>query len=189
MPVFTPNFALPYPGPSDRPCDFSEQWCDFVESVETILDGVETTLDRIYPTIKIASIVVSTPTVFAVQVPIVFDTVFIDTARWVNTTTMDRIVPDIGGILTISGTVTLAFKAVAQDTMRIDGGPSSNVDFASHATGLVQPVGMTLVHEVYNMALFNPVTGFLALEFSDTAASTPVTVIRANLTAFWHSDV
>lgn len=79
MPSFTPNLNLPYPGPSDRPCEFDEQWCDFTEAVDSSLLTLERGLARTFPTIPVAilrqSKVVAVPNANAMP----FDTVTIDT--------------------------------------------------------------------------------------------------------------
>lgn len=40
MPV-TANFALPYPGALDEPCDFAQDWCAFTDATSTVLAGLQ----------------------------------------------------------------------------------------------------------------------------------------------------
>jgi hypothetical protein len=79
MPSITPIFELPYPAPSDAPCDFAEQWCDFTQAIDTVLLTFERGLARTVPTIPMAILrqtqIVSVPNV----APMPFDAVVVDT--------------------------------------------------------------------------------------------------------------
>lgn len=86
MPNTTLNFELPYPGPSDEPCDFPEQWCDFTNAIDAVLAGFQTTIDRTVPIIPVALLHQSESLVVVNGAAIPFDTLLVDTA---NMTDMD----------------------------------------------------------------------------------------------------
>lgn len=79
MPSLTPNFALPYPAPSDAPCDFAEQWCAFTAAVNDVFSTFEQGLARTVPAIPVAILrqtqVTSVPNLAAMP----FDAVVVDT--------------------------------------------------------------------------------------------------------------
>lgn len=80
MPSSTVNFALPYPAPTDQPCDFDEQWCDFTDAIDAVFAVFQAGIDRAYPTIPMAMVqqTVSRNILNLEDHP--FDTVAIDTA-------------------------------------------------------------------------------------------------------------
>lgn len=80
MPNTTTNFALPYPSPSDEPCDFPQQWCDFVDAIDNVLDGFQATVDRTVPVIPVALLQQTEPTTVTNGGAISFDTLLVDTA-------------------------------------------------------------------------------------------------------------
>lgn len=84
MPVLTPNFSLPVPGPLDAPCDFAQQWCDFTDSVQAVLDGFEAIANRTNPVVPLAKMEL----LHTVSVPsnsfIPFDTLTLNNAGMVN---------------------------------------------------------------------------------------------------------
>ena len=86
MPELTTNFHLPYPGGSDDPCDFAEQWCDFTQAIDTVFGTFQEAIDRTMPLVPAAIMQQTVPlSVFNLN-PIPFDTVLADTA---NMTDMD----------------------------------------------------------------------------------------------------
>ena len=84
MPNTTTNFALPYPAPSDEPCDFPQQWCDFTNAIDAVLDGFQTTIDRTVPVIPVALLQQSSPLFVVNGGAVPFDTLLVDTAGMVD---------------------------------------------------------------------------------------------------------
>jgi hypothetical protein len=84
MPILTPNFLLPVPGPLDEPCDFAEQWCDFTDSVQVVLDRFEAVADRTNPVVPLAKMEVTTPVTIAETSTIPYDTLTLNNAGMVN---------------------------------------------------------------------------------------------------------
>lgn len=80
MPSNTPNFNLPYPNGSDRPCDFAEQWCDFTDSMNNVLALFQSGIDRANPVVPAAMLRISTPREIITLNLIPFDEVVFDTA-------------------------------------------------------------------------------------------------------------
>lgn len=91
MPNFTPTYMLPYPAPSDSPCTLSDTWCDFATAVDGQFDALDTILDRTATTVPMAMIatsglVITTNSAAAGNIPIVYDTVLVDTDNMVDLT-------------------------------------------------------------------------------------------------------
>lgn len=192
MPDFTANFALPYPSSVDEPCDFAEQWCDFTDAVEGVLDAVQASVDRIYPVIRVSILRLSEVTTFAggAGTPIVYDTVDIDTPGWVDTVSMDRIVPDIGGFIGATTHVNFVGKAVDQFQVDLRTGDSTLVnDVNVFTTAAAALMGTYYSTESYSMSAFDYTNGFFHTRIDDTSADTPMSVNWATMSVYWHSDV
>lgn len=84
MPILTPNFSLPVPGPLDEPCDFPEQWCDFTAAVQTVLDGYEAIADRTNPVVPLAKMELLNTVAIAETSNIPFDTLTLNNAGMVD---------------------------------------------------------------------------------------------------------
>lgn len=56
MPNTTVNFGLPYPAPSDDPCDFAQQWCEFTGAINDIMTTFQSGIDRAIPVVPAALI-------------------------------------------------------------------------------------------------------------------------------------
>lgn len=84
MPVLTPNFSLPVPGPLDAPCDFPAQWCDFTNSVQTVLDGFETIADRTNPVVPLAKMQLLNTVNLVETSTVPFDTLTLNNAGMVD---------------------------------------------------------------------------------------------------------
>lgn len=190
MPDHTANYALPYPSSVDRPCDFAQQWCDFTDAVEGVLAQVQESVDRIYPLIRISILRLSEATSFpgGSGTPIVYDTVDIDTPGWVDTVGMDKIIPDIGGYVTLLTHVNFAPKTVGQYRVDIDSSDFVTVNNVNiFNTTIIN--GTYTSWESYSMSAFDYTNGFFDTEIDDTSADTAMSVNWANLAVFWHSDV
>lgn len=84
MPVLTPNFSLPVPGPLDQPCDFPQQWCGFTDSVQTVLDSFESVADRTNPNVPMAKLELRNTVHLGIGSHIPFDTLTINNAGMVD---------------------------------------------------------------------------------------------------------
>jgi len=84
MPVLTPNFALPVPGPLDEPCDFPEQWCGFTDAVQAVLDTFETVANRTNPWVPLAQMRLTTSVVLVPQSNVPFDTLVLNNAGMID---------------------------------------------------------------------------------------------------------
>src|SRR5688500_14304081 len=76
----TPIFSLPYPGPSDAPCDFAEQWCDFTEAIDGVFTTFEAGIARTMPVIPLAIMRLTTVQLIPNLQRVPFDAVAADTA-------------------------------------------------------------------------------------------------------------
>lgn len=187
MPV-TPNFALPYPGPSDAPCDFAEQWCELSDAFQGVLDTFTAITQRTVPAIPAAQLTLSTPVTITDLNPIPFDGVSLDTAGWIDfdasrsTMTIDR-----AGIYVVNGrgetvptlnvvtTFTMAVVNSATGATVVDDSTQHNI--AGQQQGLA---GSVL------LAVTTPTTLYLTM--SSSVPDTLITVQKAALTVFWHAD-
>ena len=84
MPVLTPNFSLPVPGPLDEPCDFPEQWCGFTDAVQTVLDGFESVANRTNPWVPLAKLELRSTVTLPTNSAIPFDTLTLNNASMVD---------------------------------------------------------------------------------------------------------
>lgn len=84
MPVLTPNFLLPVPGPLDSPCDFATQWCDFITATQAVLDTFESVADRTNPVVPLAKMELRNRTLVADNTPVPFDTLTLNNANMVD---------------------------------------------------------------------------------------------------------
>lgn len=80
----TPLMGLLYPGPTDAPCDFDEQWCTFTAGIDAIFDKWQAGLQRAYPAIPAAVMQLTTDPATPVTIlnfnPVAFTEVVLDTA-------------------------------------------------------------------------------------------------------------
>lgn len=84
MPVFTPNFSLPVPGPLDAPCDFAEQWCAFTDATQVVLDEFQAIADRTNPVVPLAKLEMRETVVVQETSTIPFDTLTLNNANMVD---------------------------------------------------------------------------------------------------------
>lgn len=84
MPVLTPNFSLPVPGPLDAPCDFPQQWCDFTDAVQARLDTFEAVADRTNPAVPLAKMQLSRTVTLAETSTVPFDALTLNNANMVD---------------------------------------------------------------------------------------------------------
>lgn len=84
MPVLTPNYSLPVPGPLDEPCDFPEQWCGFTDAVQTVLDGFEAVANRTNPWVPLAKMELRNTVTLPANSAIPFDTLTLNNASMVD---------------------------------------------------------------------------------------------------------
>lgn len=188
MPNTTTNFALPYPAPSDEPCDFPQQWCDFTNAIDAVLDGFQTTIDRTVPVIPVALLQQSVPTTVINGGAIPFDTLLVDTA---GMTDMDNTPYQItirrtgrytvaGGLLcpTESPPFPPAFVGIGID--------EPGVNFATFDFGYVGP--NNILHLTASMPVATLTAGeeVILFLFRGSVGSFPIE--SAWLGVFWHSD-
>lgn len=183
MPLFTPNYALPYPAATDEPCDFAEQWCAFSDAFQAVLDGFVETAQRTIPAVPVARLLLSTPTVFTLGQEIRFDTLSVDTAGWVDFDADPAgITSQRGGYLYAVGNAQVPTSGVALREYWIDISNVTDQDGTNdngvagtvmglNTAGVVTPAGPTR----YALTINSTVTG-------------TVTVNSAALAVFWHSD-
>lgn len=84
MPVLTPSFSLPVPGPLDAPCDFPQQWCDFTNSVQGVLDGFESIANRTNPAVPLAKMQLTRTVTLAETSTVPFDALTLNNANMVD---------------------------------------------------------------------------------------------------------
>jgi len=187
MPSTTPNFALPYPSPSDEPCDFAEQWCDFTEAIDAVFATFQEAIDRTVPAIPIAAIRKTTASSVQNLVPVSFDTVLVDTA---NMTELD--------VDSFHITVTRRGRySIVGFLEKLSAGTPLN----SQITLLVGSDNFTILAGgierggafVYRFNAYTPVRSLEVGEqvrlYFNTGTTGSSTVNMASLSLAWHSDV
>ncbi len=201
MPNFTPNFNLPYPAPTDAPCDFDEQWCDFTDAVTSVLDGFQATVDRTYPVIPVAASGIKgfegalTSTPVQQSSPIPMQQALVDTAGWISSEIgLAFINPDIVAILTsvasaIFTTELLNTGFLFSNIITLPPlgasiiSSSSDLDRAGNSLGLAGQI---------NAADFpgqpEPRAFGARMRIVLGITSNPPDIVAANLALYWHSD-
>lgn len=187
MPNFTPGFALPYPDALDSPCDFAEQWCDFSAAFQEGLDGFQAILDRTNPTIPIARLLVTTPTTMTSGTRIIYDTLSVDTASWVDfDANPSTLIIDRGGIFVlIASATTLGIAGGVVYTLSIgvdDGITPAAVTNQRETTITGQSIAFNAV-ALIAVTVPTTISTTLSCDFGGTLA-----LERATLSVFWHSD-
>lgn len=185
MPSTTPNFALPYPSPSDEPCDFAEQWCDFTAAIDGIFGTFEAGIARTVPTVPLAILrcTVQQPVPNLQLIP--FDAVSADTASMTDINSYPYgITATRFGRYTVSGGLELGSSGLVnnQTTMSIRT-PAVSVSAGALDRGN---------SFIYRMNAFAPA---LTLNPGDKVEMTfnvgvdmNVTVFAAWLAVYWHAD-
>lgn len=185
MPSTTPNFALPYPSPSDEPCDFAEQWCDFTAAIDGIFGTFEAGIARTVPTVPLAILrcTVQQPVPNLQLIP--FDTVSADTASMTDINADPyNITATRFGRYTVSGGLELGSSGIVnnQTAMIIQ-----NPDFTITADALDRGNAF-----IYRTNGFMPTITLnpgekVGMTFN-VGGEMNVTVFAAWLAVYWHAD-
>lgn len=184
MPLYTPNFALPYPAPLDEPCDFAQQWCDLSSRFQTLLDGYHTIIDRTTPAIPVARLLITEPTSFSVNQELIFDTLSVDTAGWVDFDADPQgITVDRGGYYYLIANAAIPTLGVANAEYGLDISGIDDQD-ATIDNGVA---GTVMGLNTAGYSTINILTRFAVTVTSGTGTGT-VTVNSAMFSIFWHSD-
>lgn len=182
----TANFALPYPGALDEPCDFAQDWCAFTDATQLVLDGFQATADRVYPVQPVAKMQVTTLTTITNDSIVPFDTVTFSNAGWIdfdasNTTITvkrpGRFVAAFNAFMTTSLVANSRFQTrfglaplSEPDSWELDLAASS-VAFCANALY----VSASPSFDVY-------------IQLSNSSAVTTIEIIYASLSVYWHAD-
>jgi len=185
MTSLTTNYALPYPDGTNRPCDFAQDWCTFTDSVQSVIDGYQAIVDRTVPVIPIARLLVTTPVVMISDDEVVFDTVSVDTAGWVD---FDA---DPSGI-----TTDRAGRFVAHGWLRFKSGTLNNlVQVHIRYTDQIQnpddsyfdrATGFDTAGNTATLTALTAPTRWSMTAFNGNGAN--MTLQSAGFTVFWHAD-
>lgn len=183
MPLFTPNFALPYPDGTDAPCDFAEQWCAFSDAFQAGLDGSQAVVNRTNPAIPLARLEVTTSFTVNNSADIPFDTLSADTANFVDfdadptSITINR-----GGIyIVVANAETLTQAGSTQYNMFLNTGTTSINDQQEVAV-VPQSIG-------FSASVIKPVTTPARCRITMSSDNgTTILVQRASLAVYWHAD-
>ena len=185
MPLYTPTWMLPYPAPSDPPCDFAETWCDLSDAFQVAIDGFTETIDRTEPAIPMAQLRLTEPYTLISGVPIVFDTLGVDTAGWINfDADPSAIVTDRGGYIGVSANATVQSTGTTPVTFQLY--------MVSGAPSLIDTqIDQGTANTVYGLQLSGLTLLTSAASFGLTVARTSddeISLLQAQMTVFWHSD-
>lgn len=183
MPNNTVNFALPYPAPTDEPCDFAEQWCDFTEAINDILATFQEGTDRAIPVVPAALVRVTEARSIINGSNIPFDEVVMDTAGMTDldadpyTITVPRT-----GRYTVGAFVEKASSGVVNSDFTVF------IDGTSVGWGILDRGAFTN----YWCPAYSPSDPLAAgtqvkLRFN-TAVAAAQTVFTAWLSVIWHAD-
>lgn len=188
MPLFTPNYQLPYPSGTDEPCDFAEQWCEFSDAFQSVLDRFQSVLDRTVPAAPVARLLVTTPVVVAEEQPIPFDTLSVDTAGWVDFDADNTsITTDRGGIFSVVANIQIATTGVAGREVQFTVAPLGFLGVTDSQFDRGNPGQFVGLNITGTNASATPLT-FNMMAFTNASPSINLTVITAHLAVFWHSD-
>jgi hypothetical protein len=178
--------GLPYPGPTDAPCDFDDQWCQFTSAIDAVFDRWESGLSRAYPAVPAAKMRQTQQVTVFNSTQILFSEVTLDTAGMTN---MDADPYTI----TITRTGRYSVWGFIEELNNSGGaGAQSGLIISSPAavetnTILVIVAG-TYRNSVYWPVLTLPVGTRLQLQ-PFLSGQNQRTIFEASLAAVWHSDV
>lgn len=185
MPLATAPWGLVYPAPGDFPCDFDTTWCEFSDTFQTALDGFNSIIDRTEPVIPLAQLIRTTPLEMSSGVSIPFDAIGSDTAGWTDfdadptTITTDR-----GGYLGISANATVNTSGATPVTFELS---ITGTAFGMIDSRIDQGAAGTVMGMQISGLILRTSPAPFGLTITRTAA-TPVSLLQAQLTVFWHSD-
>lgn len=190
MPNYTPNYGLPYPAPSDSPCDFDEQWCDFTDAISAVMDRFQTTVNRTVPVVPAAMLQLTQIRQIFSNQAIPFDAVTFDTSGMTDIDSDPTAITinrtgryTIGGFIEEFGSGSVNNRVVATVYS------STNLlDAATETTILNRGTGVS-----YYLPPYTPITNLSAGDvlrmrlfvFPDLDRL----VNEAWMGVFWHSDV
>jgi hypothetical protein len=182
----TVNYALPYPGALDEPCDFAEDWCAFTTAASTVLDTFQAVADRTNPAVPMGKMELSTLVTIAKGSPIPFDSVTVNNANFVDfdasnsTMTISRpgrYVIILNLFMSTSGVALSRFLTqIFANAVAIS--LSDELDLAT--------TSVAYVANAFHTTTTAPFT--ISATIDQTSAVTTVTIQRAILSVFWHSD-
>jgi len=182
----TVNFALPYPGALDEPCDFAQDWCTFTDATGVVMGRFQAIADRVWPVQPVAKLSLVTTTTILRGSIVPFDTVVFDNAEYVDfdvsnsTITVKR-----------AGRFIVIFNAFMQTTSVANS--RFITDFGLFPTSADQSYELDLATSSVafsSTALFSSVlTPFdVNVILDSTAAVTNLEIQQASLSVFWHAD-
>lgn len=191
MPILTPNFSLPVPGPLDPPCEFAQQWCDFTNATQAVLDKFEAIANRTNPWVPLAKMELRTAVTVPADSSIPFDTLTLNNAGMVDFDTSNTTV-----VFNRSG----RFMVVCNVLFRL--APTPNMWFNLQAL----PSGAGTINRTpavdHNINISGTNTGStlsayfyittppVVLRINTDMVTTPdtVTIELASLSVFWFAD-
>src|SRR5688572_19508757 len=183
----TANFALPYPGALDEPCDFAQDWCAFTDAAGLVLDDFQALADRVYPVQPVAKMEITTSTIIARGSVVPFDSVVINNADYIDfdasnsTITVKRAGRFIAIFNAFVGTT-----GVANSRYLVDFGFVPTSEDISEELDLATSALTVNATAIYNSVLA-PFDIYVVLDSSATAVAT-LQIARAALSVFWHAD-
>lgn len=179
----TTLMGLPYPSPTDAPCDFDEQWCQFTSAIDTIFDRWEAGLNRAYPAIPAAKMRQTEPTQVFNSRKIPFSEVTFDSAGFTNidadpyTITIPRT-----GRYSLCGFIEEADASGGAGAQSV-----ISVGFLEQNSILVLGAG------TYRNSVYWPVMdlqeGTEIQLFPFLSGQSQRTIFEASMAVYWHSDV
>lgn len=184
----TANFALPYPGALDEPCDFAQDWCAFTDAAAAVQADLQAIADRIYPVQPVAKLDLTVATTITRNSIVPFNTVSINNAGYIDfdvssstitVTRTGRWVAVFDAFMTSTGVANSRFFCEFESTpsslgqsQELDLGGGASVGFAANA--------------MYNTTLV-PFDVYVVMDSSALAVAT-LQIQRASLAVYWHAD-
>lgn len=182
----TPNFALPYPGALDEPCDFAQDWCAFTDAAAAVLADFQATADRVYPVEPVAKMELNTVTTITRNSVVPFDSVTVNNAGYVDfdasssTITVKR-----------QGRFIAVFDAFMQTTFVANSRFLVDFDVAPSTLGQSQELDLATSSVAFcanamYVTSTPPIDIYVVLD--STAAVATLEIQYASLAVYWHSD-
>jgi hypothetical protein len=182
----TANFALPYPGALDEPCDFAQDWCAFTDATSTVLAGLQAVADRTNPAVPVGKMELNTLTTIVKGSTVPFEAVTVNNAGFVDfdasNTTMTinrpgRYVIIFNAFMSTTGIALSRFLPVI-NANSVGISVQDELDLATTSVAFV------------SNAFYSTTTAPFTINVSidDSSVATTVTIQRAILSVFWHAD-
>lgn len=183
----TANFALPYPGALDEPCDFPQDWCAFTDAAAAVQAEFQSIADRVWPVQPVAKLDLTTPTAIPRNSIVPFDSATFDNADYVDfDVSTSTITAKRAGRYFACFNAFMSTTFVANSRFLVDFELAVQSEDQSEELDLATS-SVAFVANAYYVTVTPPIDIYVILDSSATAVAT-LNIQRASLSLYWFAD-